>query len=79
MNIDEDFLIMPGYDDCIEGVGLRFGQEPIVMYNYEKVIAKLMEDGCTYDEAVEFFDFNIIGAWVGDTTPGYIITDYTME
>lgn len=79
MNIDENFLILPGYDDCIIGVGVRFGQEPIVMYDYQKVIDKLVVDGCTEDEAVEYFEFNMIGAWVGDTTPGYVITNYTLE
>ena len=28
-----------------------------------------MADGMVWDEAVEFFDFNIAGAWVGDNTP----------
>jgi hypothetical protein len=25
----------------------------------------------TYDEAVEFFEFNILGSWVGDQTPAF--------
>jgi hypothetical protein len=79
MNIDEDFKVMTGYDDCIIGVGIRFGQEPIVMYSYEKVIEKLIADGLDYEEAEEWFDFNMIGAWVGERTPGFLITDYTME
>jgi len=28
-----------------------------------------------YDEAVEYFDFNIKGAWVGETTPVFIRTN----
>jgi hypothetical protein len=28
-------------------------------------------DGMTYDEAVEFFEFNVLGAWVGDETPAF--------
>lgn len=79
MNIDENFLIMPGYDDCIAGVGIRFGQDPIVMYDYDKVINRLMVDGMSYDDAVEWFEYNMIGAWVGDATPGFLITDYTLE
>jgi hypothetical protein len=27
------------------------------------------------EEAVEWFDFNIIGAWVGDGTPCFIVRD----
>ena len=64
-------LRMDGYNDCIIGVCYRFGQEPIIAYDYDKVIEKLMED-MTEEEAVEWFEFNQIGAWVGDTTPCFI-------
>ena len=26
----------------------------------------------TYGEAVEFFDFNVIGSWMGEETPEFI-------
>ena len=29
-------------------------------------------DGMTYEEAFEFFDFNIMGAWVGKKTPMFL-------
>jgi hypothetical protein len=66
---------MDGYNDCILGTCLRFGQEPIVAYDLEKVLLKLESDGLTREEAVEWFEFNQIGAWVGDLTPCFI----TME
>ena len=60
-----DQLILPdgvatmvGYDDCIIDICERFGQEPIVAYDRAKVIAKLMEDGMTEEDAEEFFSFN---------------------
>lgn len=65
-------LTMDGYDDCIIGVCTRFGQEPIVAYDRAKVILKLQQDGMTYEEAEEFFEFNQIGAWMGDRTPCFI-------
>jgi hypothetical protein len=66
-------LFMDGYDDCIVGVSHRFGQEPIVAYNMHKVIKKLMGEGMTQDEAEEFYEFNQIGAWMGDRTPCFVI------
>ena len=78
MDIDEvgerfpDAFKMDGFDDCVLGVCYRFGQEPIIAYDQNKVIAKLQEDGMTEEEAIEFFEFNQIGAWVGDTTPCFI-------
>ena len=67
-----DTLTMDGYDDCIIGICTRFGQEPIVAYDRAMVLNKHMEEGMTYDEAVEFFEFNQIGSWVGDRTPCFI-------
>jgi len=69
----EDLLKMDGYDDCVAGVVIRYGQEPILYYSYDKVIGKLMKDGMTEEEAEEFFQYNQIGAWVGDRTPCSLI------
>ena len=72
-------LVMDDYDDCIVGICNRFGQEPIVAYDYEKVIEKLVSDGMSRDEAEEFHDFNQAGAWVGPTTPCFIVMAPTPE
>ena len=38
-----------------------------------KVLKILQErDGMCPDEALEFFHYNIIGAWVGDKTPLFV-------
>jgi len=67
-----DLLKMHGYDDCIEGVCHKYGQEPFMVYNYDKVITKLMDDGMTYDEAVEFHEFNQAFVYMGLATPAFI-------
>jgi len=43
-------------------------------YSLNKVIDKLTNDGMSVEEAFEFYEFNQLGAWVGDTTPCYIDT-----
>lgn len=63
-----------GFDNAVMGICRRFGSEPHVVYNKQKVIEQLMTDGLTEEEAEEHFDFNIIGAWVGDNTPGFVST-----
>jgi hypothetical protein len=68
----DDILLMDGYDDCVVGVVEQFGRPPIVCYDRELVIRKLMEDGMTQEEAEEFFEFNQIGAWVGERTPCFL-------
>jgi|TARA_Y100000310_G_scaffold266155_1_gene277547 hypothetical protein len=68
----EGMTVMDGYEDCIVGICNRFGQEPIIAYDYEKIIQRHIDDGMTEDEAREYFDYNQIGAWVGDDTPCFI-------
>ena len=69
---DEPFLVMDDFDDCIVGIGHRF-HDSFVVYDRAKVIAKLMErDGMDYDEAEEYFGFNIVGGWHGERTVAFI-------
>jgi hypothetical protein len=69
---EHNLTVMDGYDDCIAGVVERYGQDPIVCYDKEKVITKLESDGMSRDEAEEWFEFNQIGSWVGDSTPCFL-------
>lgn len=63
---------MIGYDDCIDGICTRYGQPPILIYDRSKIISKLESDGMNYQEAEEYFEYNIIGGWLGDDTPAFI-------
>ena len=70
---DEEFMKADGFDDCIMGICRRFGEPLILAYDEEKVIKKLMKrDKMTRETALEFYTFNIIGAWVGKQTPVFI-------
>ena len=62
--------IWDGYDDCIIGMGTRCGMTDVFIYDKHKMITKLVRrDDMTYDEALEFIDFNIAGAFIGEDTP----------
>ena len=70
----ESALTMNGYDDCVVGILERYGMESIVIYDKEKVIEKLMDEGIpTYKEALEFYEYNQLGGWHGDLTPGFLV------
>ena len=69
---DNELLLMDDYDDAIVGLVDRFGQPTIVCYDKEKVIEKLMADGMTDEEALEWYEYNQIGAWMGETTPCFL-------
>lgn len=78
--IEGGILLADGYDDAFIGIGERFheltdgGVErvPVAMYDIDKCIDCLMQDGMTRDEAEEYFDFNTLSAYVGIQTPIYV-------
>lgn len=44
----------------------------VAIYSSEKCIEALMEaEGWEYEDAVEWFDYNTSGAWVGEGTPTF--------
>ena len=59
-----------GFDSAIIGVGERNNTDSMIVYDYDKMINELVtRDSMTHEEAEEYLDFNVIGAWIGDTTP----------
>lgn len=67
----KSLLHADGFEDAFLGVCYRFGQPPIVTYDYGKCIDILCAD-MSREEAHEYFEFNVIGAWVGETTPAFV-------
>jgi hypothetical protein len=65
-----DLLKADGFDEAIIGVVQRIGLQAIC-YDLNKVIAILMRD-MTEEEAWEYYQFNIAGAWVGESTPVFL-------
>ena len=50
-----------GYESCVVGYTESFGRDVSLCLDYDKVIRRLMQDKMSYQEAVEFFEYNIIG------------------
>lgn len=51
-------LQIDGYDDACIGVS----ENEELIYDYSLLVKQAMKDGCTYEEAVEYVDFNIVQA-----------------
>jgi len=66
------FMIEEVFDKAIIGVSERIGDEPSVAYDYDKVIEANIEMGMSYEEAIEYFSVNQIGAYMGEHTPVFI-------
>jgi hypothetical protein len=60
------------FDHAILGLIAGFGQELAVLYDERAVIAAMVGDGMTEEDAEEFFAYNTIGAYLGDATPRFL-------
>lgn len=66
-------LLADGFEEALVGFGYRFSH-PVAIYDYNRCIEVLMNrDGMTDEEAIEFFDFNVSGAYVGESTPVFLM------
>jgi hypothetical protein len=71
--LPDEAMKVVGHDNAIIGVAERQSQIPVIAYDKEQVIHNLMsDDEMTRQEAIEYFEFNIAGAWVGEGTPVFI-------
>ena len=61
-----------GFDEAIIGVACRCGQPDLLAYSVAMCLEILVANGSSYEEAQEYFEFNVVGAWVGEETPVWI-------
>jgi hypothetical protein len=70
---DQTIVLADGLEDAFVGVGCAFNQQICAVYDTVKIINILTSrDGMTEEEAVEFFHFNIAGAYVGEASPIFV-------
>ena len=83
---NEEALLADGLEDAFIGMCEVSGRSPIALYDEEKcieILAEQMEplddeEDDPYTMAVEYFEFNTKGAWVGENSPRYV-TLYKKE
>ena len=68
----EDTLFIDEFDAAFVGFGWQFNTGPISVYNQDLVMEILMEDGTSEEDALDHFNFNIIGGYVGERTPIFL-------
>ena len=67
----DGMLFAEGLDEAFIGVGQRCSEGPIAIYDREKAIEILAGD-MSMEDAIEYFEFNVEGAWVGERTPIFV-------
>jgi hypothetical protein len=62
-------MLVDGHDNALIG----WSTDGKAIYRVSDIVETLMErDEMSYEEAMEYFDFNILGAYVGEYTPIYM-------
>lgn len=71
---EEEILTMDGYDSAVIGIDARSYRLIYSLSRIQDILIK--EHGMEAEDAIEYYNFNILGAWVGEKTP--IICDDTI-
>lgn len=67
---DKNVVLADGFDECIVGKDYADGR---AVYSIERMLeSMLIQSEMSMEEAIEYFDFNIGTAYVGEMTPIYI-------
>jgi hypothetical protein len=64
-----DALFADGLDEALVGVARRCGQPTLAVYDYEKCVECFVGQGMSHEDAIEWMEFNVVGAWLGEGTP----------
>lgn len=71
--INPEALLCDGFDEAIIGIAERINLNPVVAYSVDLIIQIMVyRDGMTYEEAFEYYEYNILSSWMGDNTPIFI-------
>lgn len=63
---DEEILKADGFDDAV--IGIDTGTMRLI-YSVTRCVEILIVGGMDMNEAIEYFDFNVRGSYVGEKTP----------
>jgi hypothetical protein len=70
------YLQADGFEDALIGfVWPKNTGKKTAVYDWGECIEVLKKDGMTEEDAIEFFEYNVSGAYVGEQTPYYVNRD----
>ena len=70
---NEKALLADGLEDALIGYARLNGKPTLALYDLEECLKIFMRDGTTHEDASEFFEYNTIGAYMGESTPAFAI------
>lgn len=68
---EEEILLADGFESAFVGVGQQ-AYKLFAIYDQDKCIEELINQGMSVTEACEYFTFNVEGSYVGENTPVFL-------
>lgn len=68
-------LLADGFDEALIGFGVQFNQR-VAIYDYARCLDVLEKGGMTNSEAIDYMEYNVVGAYVGRRTPIFLTYKY---
>jgi len=69
--INPKALKADGFNDAILGITSRCGDDSLIAYDYDECV-KILQKDMSYEDSVEYMEFNVVGSYVGEGTPIFI-------
>jgi hypothetical protein len=75
-DFSDKILLADGFDEAFLGIGENSEGNPVAVYSIDKcldILAEQFKDGeDAVGDAIEFFEFNVKGSYVGEFTPMFV-------
>ena len=71
--LDPNTLYANGFEDALIGLGWQH-TKLIAIYDYDKCVEILiLREEMTHEEAIEWMEYNVVGSYVGEYTPIFML------
>lgn len=75
---EEECLTADGFDGAL--VGCTYGADVVAVYDVNRMVTILVQDEeMTIDDAIEYLDYNVVNAYVGEKTPMFVVLDAYLQ
>jgi hypothetical protein len=72
-SLDPNTLYADGFEDALIGLGWQH-TKLIAIYDYDKCVEILiLREDMTHEEAIEWMEYNVVGSYVGEYTPIFMM------
>lgn len=74
---EQNAILIDGFEDAFLGFSQRVTECVVAVYSFEKMIIIGMErDGQTFDESLEYVEYNCMQGWIDERTPIVVVNPF---